>query len=289
MSTTSSAAAVQVVTEDLRRWIIAQAEAGCTPETVLQAMRASGWEEDVAIEALESTLTGRLKELGLPVPPTPVAVPEPALTDQPNALWAVDREVRIVMAMSHPRVIVFGGLLSAEECDALVDLSRPRLARSETVDNATGGSEVNEARTSRGMFFERGEVPLIARIEARIAALVNWPVDHGEGLQILHYGPGAEYRPHHDYFDPAQPGTSTILQRGGQRVGTLVMYLNTPERGGATVFPDVGLDVAPVKGNAVFFSYDRPHAMTRTLHGGTPVLAGEKWVATKWLRQGVFR
>ena len=288
MSTTSSATAVQVVTEDLRRWIIAQAEAGCTPETVLQAMRASGWEEDVAIEALESTLTGRLKELGLPVPPTPVAVPEPALTGQPNALWAVDREVRIVMTMSHPRVIVFGGLLSAEECDALVDLSRPRLARSETVDNATGGSEVNEARTSRGMFFERGEVPLIARIEARIAALVNWPVDHGEGLQILHYGPGAEYRPHHDYFDPAQPGTPTILQRGGQRVGTLVMYLNTPERGGATVFPDVGLDVAPVKGNAVFFSYDRPHAMTRTLHGGAPVLEGEKWVATKWLRQGVF-
>ena len=288
MSTTSSAAAVQVVTEDLRRWIIAQAEAGCTPETVLQAMRASGWEEDVAIEALESTLTGRLKELGLPVPPTPVAVPEPALTGQPNALWAVDREVRIVMAMSHPRVIVFGGLLSAEECDGLVDLSRPRLARSETVDNATGGSEVNEARTSRGMFFERGETPLIARIEARIAALVNWPVDHGEGLQILHYGPGAEYRPHHDYFDPAQPGTPTILQRGGQRVGTLVMYLNTPDRGGATVFPDVGLDVAPVKGNAVFFSYDRPHAMTRTLHGGAPVLEGEKWVATKWLRQGVF-
>ncbi|MFY7855350.1 MAG: 2OG-Fe(II) oxygenase [Rubrivivax sp.] len=288
MSTTSSAAAVQVVTEDLRRWIIAQAEAGCTPETVLQAMRASGWEEDVAVEALESTLTGRLKELGLPVPPTPVAVPEPALTGQPNALWAVDREVRIVMAMSHPRVIVFGGLLSAEECDGLVDLSRPRLARSETVDNATGGSEVNEARTSRGMFFERGETPLISRIEARIAALVNWPVDHGEGLQILHYGPGAEYRPHHDYFDPAQPGSSTILQRGGQRVGTLVMYLNTPDRGGATVFPDVGLDVAPVKGNAVFFSYDRPHAMTRTLHGGAPVLEGEKWVATKWLRQGVF-
>ncbi len=79
-----------------------------------------------------------------------------------------------------------------------------------------------------------------------------------------------------------------MLQRGGQRVGTLVMYLNTPEAGGATTFPDVGLEVAPVKGNAVFFSYDRPHAVTRTLHGGAPVLAGEKWVATKWLREGVF-
>jgi prolyl 4-hydroxylase len=43
-----------------------------------------------------------------------------------------------------------------------------------------------------------------------------------------------------------------------------------------------------VRGSAVFFSYDRPHAITKTLHGGAPVLAGEKWVATKWMRQGVF-
>ena len=65
-------------------------------------------------------------------------------------------------------------------------------------------------------------------------------------------------------------------------------YLNTPEAGGATVFPDVGLQVAPVRGNAVFFSYDRPDPATRTLHGGAPVSAGEKWVATKWLREGRF-
>jgi prolyl 4-hydroxylase len=156
------------------------------------------------------------------------------------------------------------------------------------VDNATGGSEVNEARTSQGMFFQRGENPLCQRIEQRIATLVNWPLENGEGIQILRYAPGAEYKPHHDYFDPAQPGSGTILKRGGQRVGTIVMYLNTPAKGGGTVFPDVQLEVAPVKGNAVFFSYDRPHPMTRTLHGGSPVIEGEKWVATKWLREGRF-
>jgi prolyl 4-hydroxylase len=127
-----------------------------------------------------------------------------------------------------------------------------------------------------------------AAIEARVAALLNWPLDHGEGIQVLRYRPGAEYRPHHDYFDPAHPGTAHVLKRGGQRVGTLVMYLNTPQGGGATTFPDVGLEVAPIRGNAVFFSYDRPHASTRTLHGGAPVTAGEKWVATKWMREGVF-
>ena len=48
------------------------------------------------------------------------------------------------------------------------------------------------------------------------------------------------------------------------------------------------LSVTPVKGNAVFFSYDRPHPMTRSLHGGAPVIEGEKWVATKWLRERRF-
>jgi prolyl 4-hydroxylase len=138
------------------------------------------------------------------------------------------------------------------------------------------------------MFFTRGENPVCARIEQRIAALLQWPLVNGEGLQVLRYGPGAEYKPHYDYFDPAQPGTPSILKRGGQRVASLVMYLNTPRRGGATVFPDVNLEVAPVKGNAVFFSYDRPHPMTRSLHGGAPVFEGEKRVATKWLREGHF-
>ena len=101
---------------------------------------------------------------------------------------------------------------------------------------------MNPARTSEGMFFERGEFEVCARIEARMAALLRWPIENGEGLQILRYRPGAEYKPHYDYFDPAQPGTPALLARGGQRVASLICYLNTPERGGSTIFPDVGLN-----------------------------------------------
>lgn len=280
----------QAITPELRRWIVEQAQAGCRPQDVIGSMKASGWNEDVAIKAMEQTLREHLSTLPpdeTDLPPA-IAVPEPALAGSPSVLTVGGHEVKVLMTMKHPRVVLFGGLLTDAECTGLMALAEPRLARSETVDNATGGSEVNAARTSDGMFFERGEHDLIRRIEQRIATLVGWPVDHGEGLQILRYRPGAEYRPHHDYFDPAHSGTPRILERGGQRVGTLVIYLNTPEGGGGTSFPDVGLEVAPVRGNAVFFSYDRAHASTKTLHGGAPVTAGEKWVATKWLRQGVF-
>ena len=253
-------------------------------------MKTSGWNEDVAVKAMEQTLREHLATLpedGVELPPATL-VPGPALDGAPTVLTVAGHTVRVLTTMKHPRVVVFGGLLSDEECIALMALAEPRLARSETVDNTTGGSEVNAARTSDGMFFERGEHALISTLEARIAELLCWPLENGEGLQILRYRPGAEYRPHHDYFDPVHSGTPRILERGGQRVGTLVMYLNTPDGGGATTFPDVGLEVAPVRGNAVFFSYDRAHVSTKTLHGGAPVTAGEKWVATKWLRQGVF-
>ena len=81
---------------------------------------------------------------------------------------------------------------------------------------------------------------------------------------------------------------AVALMKSGQRVATLVMYLNEPAQGGGTTFPDVNFEVAPQRGNAVFFSYDRPHPSTRSLHGGAPVLAGEKWIATKWLREREF-
>ena len=291
---------IQVVTSELREWIVEQATSGHSPESVLAAMKASGWAEDTAIQALETTLVGHVSRLpaggridaagrvaaaandiARPMPGASVSAATPHLD-------AGDRQVDVLAALGSPRIVVFGNLLSADECAELIELARARLARSQTVETKSGATEVNDARTSDGMFFEPGEFPVCARFEARVAALLGWPLENGEGLQILRYGPGAEYKPHHDWFDPAEPGTPLILERGGQRVGSLVCYLNTPEAGGATVFPYIGLEVAPVRGNAVFFSYDRPHPATRSLHGGAPVTAGEKWVATKWLRESRF-
>lgn len=273
----------QAITPELREWLLAQVAAGHRADRVLASMQSSGWATMVALEAIGEVMPDALKELSL----DELAMPD--LTDGcGHRIQLGDREVEVVVSVEHPRILVFRGLLGDAECDALIELARPRLSRSETVVNRTGESEVNAARTSQGMFFSRGEGELVSAIEARIAALLNWPVERGEGLQVLRYGVGAEYRPHFDYFDPAQPGSQAILKRGGQRVGTLLMYLNTPASGGATTFPDAGIEVQALRGSAVFFSYSQPSPLTRTLHGGAPVHEGEKWVATKWLRAGRF-
>ncbi len=283
-------------TAALKKWITEQLDAKHTPQALFESMLKSGWGVEQARSALEEVLGVPTEVAGTQAQPAlatgadlpAVPVPEPSLADYPTTIRLSDRTVNVLSVMKHPRVIVFGNLLSKEECQQLMDLAAPKLDRSRTVDRATGGEEVNDARTSDGMFFQRGEGEFITKIEKRMAELMNWPYENGEGLQILRYGPGNRYEPHNDYFDPKDSGTPVILSRGGQRVATLIVYLQSPEKGGGTVFPDVGLEVAPIAGNAVFFSYNKPHSSTKTLHGGQPIIQGEKWIATKWVRERVF-
>ncbi|MBC7415343.1 MAG: 2OG-Fe(II) oxygenase [Herminiimonas sp.] len=196
----------------------------------------------------------------------------------------------ILSVFAVPRVVVLGGVLSDEEWDVLIQLGAERMKPSLVVADGLSQREPHAGRTSSDAFLQRGMCDVVARVEARLAALVNWPVERGEGLQILQYDQGGEYKPHFDWFDPDSPGGRLHLAHGGQRVGTIVMYLNDAEKGGSTIFPKLGLQVMPKKGNAVFFAntgeFGQPDEMA--LHGGEPVVAGVKHVATKWLRTREF-
>jgi prolyl 4-hydroxylase len=198
-----------------------------------------------------------------------------------------DREVEVLFTLASPRIVLLGNVLSADECDALIALCAPRLERSPVVGDSDGNVKVHENRTSRGAMLRRGETELIARIEARLAALARWPVEHGEGLNLLRYDIGDEYRAHFDSFDPDVPGLRQHLVSGGQRVATFILYLSAVTAGGATSFPQLGLDVMPHKGSALFFVNTDAHYLPdkRTLHAGQPVIQGVKYIANKWLRQ----
>lgn len=197
-------------------------------------------------------------------------------------------KTRILARLKLPKLILFENLLTDNECDALIELARPAVAQSLVVDEETGHQKSHLSRTSHGHGFSRGEMPLLEKIERRIARLFNWPYECAEGLVLLRYQKAEQYLPHFDYFDTQKTSSHTYTGRGGQRIGTLIIYLSTPEQGGATIFPDVGFEVEAIKGHAVFFVYERANPDTKTLHGGAPVLAGEKWIATKWFRETAY-
>jgi prolyl 4-hydroxylase len=208
-----------------------------------------------------------------------------------NRIEIDQHTVGVISRVSVPEVIVLEHVLTDAECDALIELSRPKLSRSTTVDRDTGGTQIIAERSSEGTFFLRGENALVASIEKRLSLLTGMPIENGEGLQILHYGLEGEYKPHFDYFEPKEAGSAAHLRRGGQRVSTLIMYLNDVDAGGETIFPDIGLAVAARKGGGVYFSYcdAQENLDPRTLHGGAPVKRGEKWIATHWLRQAAYQ
>jgi prolyl 4-hydroxylase len=283
------------MTPALSEWIDQQLKRGCNPNDMVDAMVTVGHDRHVAHEYVYAAAARQTRAETPGVAAQAMArlqVPEPldrSLSDGPHQVVLSDAPVRVLINLRMPRVVVFEGVLSDADCDLLIAESRPKLERSRTVNRASGGTELNAARTSEGTYFHHDESELLVRINQRIAALTRWPLENGEPLQILHYGIGAQYEPHYDYFDIADPGTEKLVATGGQRVATLITYLNTPESGGATIFPELGLEIAPIKGNAVFFSYDHPHPNTLTLHGGTPVVKGEKWIATRWMREFPYR
>ncbi|KAG7671340.1 hypothetical protein Ndes2526B_g02162 [Nannochloris sp. 'desiccata'] len=201
-----------------------------------------------------------------------------------------------------PRIFLYRGFLSEAECNYLIHLASPRLARSGVVEEG-GGDGISDIRTSNGMFFDRAENKDIEEIERRLSEWTLIPPGNGEGFQVLRYEKDQEYKGHFDYFFD-----EVSVRNGGNRLATVLMYLESPESGGETVFANVpkpatqtleagfsecamdGLAVKPEKGDAVlFWSLTTAGTLDKgSLHGSCPVISGIKYAATKWYHVGHY-
>lgn len=299
-------ASAGVLTPEWEQWIISNIERGVPLTSLIEEMVRKSFDLVTATSAVMDRAPGsslaNSEQLGAiavhaykyPIPAGFEAHYDyrytPSRIADGNVIDIDGHQVRVVARLAEPEIVVFEKLLSDDECDQLIALSTPKLKPSTIVENQTGIEKVISERTSEGAFFLRNENELVGKLEKRLARVMNFPVENGEGIQILHYVKGAEYRPHYDFFAPENPGSAVHMRQGGQRVATLVMYLNNVEAGGETIFPEIDFSVAPRKGSAVFFAYcDTAGNLDRfTLHGGAPVVSGEKWIATKWVRQRVY-
>ena len=207
------------------------------------------------------------------------------LAETQNAIPSDHGDIKVVCRSERPYVIGLANVMTAEECKELIEYSRYRITRAMVVSPIDGSDLVDDRRTSELVMHSRGESPLIAKLDERISQLTGIPSDHGEGLQVMRYGVGAEYAPHYDYFALGSLGERRHLKHG-QRVASLVIYLNDVDAGGETIFPYGDLSIAPQTGHASYFAYTDKDGRCdgMSFHGGAPVRAGEKWIATMWIR-----
>ncbi|HEX6832554.1 MAG TPA: 2OG-Fe(II) oxygenase, partial [Rudaea sp.] len=254
---------------DWRNWIVDNLARGCDPKALIADMVRERFDPQFATQVVLQ-LAAQAHGAAANDNGEALYVYETPRFPPGNVIRTHDRDVAVTLRIERPVVAFVEHLLSHDECDELVRRSNARLTRSTIVDPKSGQHEVIPDRTSDGTFFPVNDDDFIARLDRRIAQVMNMPVENGEGLQILRYRTGGEYTPHFDYFPPGDAGSAAHVAVGGQRVASLVMYLNDVEEGGSTVFPKLGVTVGPKKGAAVYFEYcnSRGQLDPLTLHGG---------------------
>jgi prolyl 4-hydroxylase len=204
-----------------------------------------------------------------------------------------------------PRVFEIQNFLSKVEIDHIMQIATGMtLHQSSTKAGIEGESrQDSDTRTSRNSWVVRGRSPIIDAIYRRSADLMQ--VDeaymrtrtaeempdlkskgsNSEQLQLVHYDPGQQYTPHHDFAIP------TLTEGQPMRFSTILLYLNEGMEGGETTFPrwlnaesTDRLKVKPEVGKAVLFYSLLPDGNMDDLsqHAAEKVGEGEKWLINLW-------
>ncbi|XP_060795464.1 prolyl 4-hydroxylase subunit alpha-1a isoform X3 [Neoarius graeffei] len=185
-----------------------------------------------------------------------------------------------------PRIVRFHSIISEREMEKVKELAKPRLRRATISNPVTGVLETAHYRISKSAWLAAYEHPVVDRINQRIQDITGLDVRTAEELQVANYGVGGQYEPHFDFGRKDEPDAFKELGTGN-RIATWLFYMSDVAAGGATVFPEVGAAVKPIKGTAVFWYnlFPSGEGDYSTRHAACPVLIGNKWVSNKWIHE----
>ena len=185
-------------------------------------------------------------------------------------------ERRTISADPHIELVV--GLFSPEECRYIQLLAGPWM-KPAMIATADGRGARDPHRDSDNMVVTpMTEDLVIQSVNRCIAEASATGYGWGEPLHVLRYGPGQQYRPHHD--------AHAFVAVEKRRKATALLYLNDDYGGGETAFPELGIEVRGQVGDLLIFHNltDEGEPDPRMIHAGRPITSGEKWLATRWIR-----
>ncbi|SHN19978.1 prolyl 4-hydroxylase [Duganella sacchari] len=266
---------------DLGPWIQAQQAKGSNfTQTVVTLALQFGYAVPVAQRIVEAVLdhegnSGRLVDES--------CGPAIDTASESTHLDLGDIHAQLVFEQLAPRIVLLDHFMTDAECAAICELAAPMM-RDAVIAHGAGGTLRSDraVRDADSAVLLKGSSPIVNQIDKRISMLTGWPVSHGEHLQVQRYRPDGRYAPHYDFFEA---NAERALRAGGQRVATLIVYLRSPDAGGATYLANLGMRIKPRRGSALFFTYPEADPQSGTLHAGDTVQHGEKWILTKWLRE----
>lgn len=174
--------------------------------------------------------------------------------------------------------------ITQEENDHIMNLANSNFTESVIIS----GDNPEGIRKSQTAWLDRND-PIIGRIIQRVCDMTNIPFENSESMQIVKYETGGYYREHYDSACDDNLTNFEFQQSTGQRIVTMLIYLNEDYKGGATYFPNLGQSFRmPKNGSVLFYNLENkeqgrchPYA----LHTGIDILSGTKYIANVWLRE----
>ena len=171
---------------------------------------------------------------------------------------------------------VLDNVLTDEECDELIKESETSMEKSGTVGEKIDGYKHNK------------ELNSIKEMNLITQTLTETKLNQHEDVCIVRYEQGQEYKAHHDYF--CKKTMSEEWERGGDRIFSLLFFLNDDIEGGGTIFTNFNLEIRPKKGRLILWrNYLNGEQNKDSKHAGMPVVSGVKYVAVKWIREKKFK
>lgn len=200
--------------------------------------------------------------------------------------WVAPRPTHVVR--ESPRIRTLPGFMTAGECAWVIERGRARLERAAVYDRKRDAVHVVDERSNSAASFSPADVDFsLVLLQARMAHSIGLPMHWFDAINLLHYAVGERFERHVDYFDPRVPGMAEEIASRGQRVATLLVYLNEDFEGGETEFPRLDYRFKGRTGDALVFASVGPDLAPdpRTLHAGLPPTRGEKWLLSQWVRR----
>lgn len=190
---------------------------------------------------------------------------------------------RVLQLSWQPRVFLYRGFLSEEECDHLAK-------ETSEVKSGDGDGDGKTQLSSSDHVLDVPD-PIVARIEERISAWTFLPRENSGPIKVRSYTMEKSDKKL-DYF-----GEESSSVTHESLLATVILYVSNITQGGELLFPnsevklkrswsdcsEPGNILRPVKGNAIlFFTRHLNATLDQTsTHFRCPVLKGELLVATK--------
>ena len=186
---------------------------------------------------------------------------------------------------------IIPNFINDSDCEYFINIAKDKLIKSKIFSNENTDNQVSDNRTSSQVWLDSND-PIGYKLKEKVSQLTNLPIENQEQIQILKYNPGEHYLPHYDAHIEDSESSKQDKLRGGFRLSTVLIYLNTVKNGDHTVFPNLNMKINPEKRKAVYFqnlNKERTDRHPCSLHWAQkPLDNEEKWAMNIWVRESKF-